>query len=441
MLRFLSPSLAGALTLGALQSPAPASDIAALLAETRGAPPTLCLLAAGAIGNGGWWSGMTAPVSPLANADEEMLRIGRRTPLTAGDRSLVLEALVLPDHCTREVAVRLLGRDGSDATLAGLTQHATSRDSTLRGVAAYGLGLIEHVNSVPTLIRMTSDDAVAPRANAVWALGRIGDGRALPAALRSIDDRHAVVREAAATTLGHLDSSAAITALIRHLRQDPSADVRRVSAWALAQLEARTADAALGEALATDKDASVREMSAWAMGNLGLRQGHPALIAAAKGDADDRVRESAVWAIAERGDASAAAAVGELLATEKSPAVRATAAWALGELEPKSAPRGLIAALNDDDDRVRQSAAWALSEIGDVAALPALRTAMSRPATDRTRKAQIRALLEIGEDPARLVEQLKSPDASVRAAVAQALAGKGRVNPWPWPQPRPRPFP
>ena len=39
-------------------------------------------------------------------------------------------------------------------------------------------------------------------------------------------------------------------------------------------------------------------------------------------------------------------------------AVRATAAWALGELEPKTAPRGLISALTDDDERVRMTAAW-----------------------------------------------------------------------------------
>ena len=182
-------------------------------------------------------------------------------------------------------------------------------------------------------------------------------------------------------------------------------------------------------------------MSAWAIGNLSIRQGNAALLAAAKSDADERVRETAVWAIAERGDASAAGTVGDVLANEKNAAVRATAAWALGELEPKTAPRGLISALTDDDERVRMTAAWALSEIGDAAALPALRTALSRPATDPTRKAQIRALLETGEDPDRLVEQLKSPDASVRAAVAQALAGKGHINPWPWPQPRPRPFP
>ncbi|MBP9898986.1 MAG: HEAT repeat domain-containing protein [Gemmatimonadales bacterium] len=444
MLRILCSTAAGVLAFGTMHEPVVATaagDITTLMAETRGAPPTLCLLAAGAIGNGGWWGGMHAPVSPLVEGDSYSIRTGRNTPLSVGDRTLLLNSVVLPDNCTREIAVRLLGRDGSDATVAGLTQHAASRDTSLRSVAAYGLGLIERATSVPTLITLTNDAAVGARANALWALGRIGDGRALPAALRAIDDREAIVREAAATALGQLDSSAAITALIRHLRQDPAANVRRISAWALAQLEAKTADGALGEALANDKDADVREMSAWAIGNLSIRQGNAALLAAAKSDADERVRETAVWAIAERGDASAAGTVGDVLANEKNAAVRATAAWALGDLEPKTAPRGLISALTDDDERVRMTAAWALSEIGDAAALPALRTALSRPATDRTRKAQIRALLETGEDPDRLVEQLKSPDASVRAAVAQALAGKSHINPWPWPQPRPRPFP
>jgi HEAT repeat protein len=101
----------------------------------------------------------------------------------------------------------------------------------------------------------------------------------------------------------------------------------------------------------------------------------------------------------------------------------------------------LIAALRDSDARVQLSAAWALSEIGDAAALPAIRDALSRDASERVRRAQIRALLHAGEAADQLVRHLESADADVRAAVAQALAGRSHSNPWPWPRPRPRPFP
>ncbi len=450
MIRLALTTLASAVAVGVSSNigppsvvravPAATLDIAELIRETRGAPRTLCLLAANSLGNGGW-GGLQAPVQPLGLSADLRPSVGRSLTLTDSERTLLLESVAAPDNCTREVAVRLLGRDGSDVTLDGLHRHAISPDAEVRASAAFGLGLIAKPASVPTLVKLTTDAAAGPRANAVWALGRIGDSRGFAPSMRSIEDPDTMVREAAATTLGHLDSTAAVSALIRHLRQDESASVRRVSAWALAQLEAREADVALGDALGSDQDVSVREMSAWAIGNLPIRLGNSALMTAARSDADAKVREMATWAAAERGDAGTANTLGELLSSERDPAVRATAAWALGQLEPESAPRGLIAALTDTSEVVRMTAAWAASEIGDTAALPALRTAMSRDANARTRRAQIRALVRSGESSEQLSRYLGSPHASVRVAVAQALAGRNHVDPWPWPQPRPRPFP
>ena len=67
MLRILCSTAAGVLALGSLHEPAVATasaDITTLMAETRGAPPTLCLLAAGAIGNGGGGGGRASPPPP-----------------------------------------------------------------------------------------------------------------------------------------------------------------------------------------------------------------------------------------------------------------------------------------------------------------------------------------------------------------------------------------
>jgi HEAT repeat protein len=148
-----------------------------------------------------------------------------------------------------------------------------------------------------------------------------------------------------------------------------------------------------------------------------------------------------VWAIGEHGDASAAGALGELLATERTPEVRGTAAWVLGQLDLHSAPKGLIDAVGDADTDVRRRAAWALSEIGDGAAIPALRVALTRERDAEARKAEVRAPIHSGERTERLTELLESKDPEVRAAAIRGVAGREGVDPWPWPEPRPRPFP
>ena len=104
-------------------------DIAALMAETRGAPRMICALAANSIGNGGWWGGMGAPAAPLAPTNARDAWRNGRIALTGSERTLLLESVTSPDDCTREMAVRLLGRDSNRETLAGLSRHAASAPS------------------------------------------------------------------------------------------------------------------------------------------------------------------------------------------------------------------------------------------------------------------------------------------------------------------------
>ena len=153
------------------------------------------------------------------------------------------------------------------------------------------------------------------------------------------------------------------------------------------------------------------------------------------------VRETAVWAIGEQPDAGAASDLGALVANDRSSRVRCTAAWALGQLGGRTAPRGLITALENEDTELRLTAAWALSEIGDQAALPALRSALSRERDERTRQAMLRGLIHCGEASERMTELLQSKDAEVRKAAIRAATQGNGPDPWPWPQPRPRPFP
>jgi len=444
MLRLTGTTIALLALLTSRASPPPATrtqnGVRELLTAAQGAPVALCALASRAVGNyNGRWH--DAPVTPLGSADEPSTddRDGRGK-LAADDIRLLLESLATADPCVRELAVRLLGNDESDAVASGLVQRLSSPDSSLRTVAAYGLGLAEPRSAVDPLVRAIRDPATGPRANAVWALGRIGDGRAVAPVSAVVTDRSPLVRQAAAGTLGQLDSSSAIPVLQRVLREDAVPSVRRTAAWALGELEAEPAVPALTTALRQDKDASVREMCAWALGNIETKSASADLLTAARGDADASVRETAVWALGNSEDASVAAGIGQLLATEKDTRGRRTAAWALGQLELDHAPKGLIDALSDADAGVRTRSAWALSEIGDQAALPALRTALARETDEKAKRAELRGLIQSGERSERLTELLQSPDPKVRETTIRGIAGRG-TDPWPWPEPRPRPFP
>src|SRR5690606_6698809 len=137
-----------------------ADGIATLVAQTRGAPPLLCALAARAVDAGDWMGGMRAPAPPLEDIGTRRLR-GRREALSESERALLLSSVTAADACTREVAVRLLGRDGGDAVVSGLIGHATSEDAAVRAAAAYGLGLIGAAESVGVLVAMAADPAAA----------------------------------------------------------------------------------------------------------------------------------------------------------------------------------------------------------------------------------------------------------------------------------------
>lgn len=445
----LAATAAASFAVATLAAPFPAppaaapaigqADIRALMAEAATAPPLTCLFAARSIGNGGWWRG-DVPVHPLTVADGSLRWEDSRT-LAAEDVAFLLAGLEGGNACSREIAIRVLARDGSDAIRAGLHRLLQSGDPDLVSVAALGTGLIGDKASVEPLLRATGNPSPSARVNAVWALGWIGDSRAFPVMEQALDDADVRVRTAATEALGRIDTSAAVSALVTRLQRDADAGVRRVAAWSLGQLDATEAIDALGQALRRDSDADVREMSAWAIGTIDRPGADDALLAALRGDAAADVRETAAWALGVRDDREHAESLGDALTSERDAEVRATMAWALGVIDPGTAPRGLVQAVRDAEPEVRQKAAWALSEIGDSAALPAIREALQRDNDDRTRRALLRALIRSGESEERLAGLFDSPDARVREMVARALAGRPRIDPWPWPMPRPRPFP
>ncbi|HRP07186.1 MAG TPA: HEAT repeat domain-containing protein, partial [Gemmatimonadales bacterium] len=446
MLRTLAAVVAVATAVHTSYDPAPGeatnsvrtadavADIRALLAESAGASPLICAMAARTIGNGGWFQGRPTPIHPLPAANDPV-PWNSRSGLAEADAQFVLAQLADGNGCVREIAVRLLALDQSERTIDGPEAHLRSHDANLAAAAAFGLGLIAEERSLEPLMTAASNPSTATRVNVIWALGRIGDTRGFRAVVRGTDDNQGLVRVAAAEALGRIDTSAAVAALIRRLRQDDSPDVRRVAAWALAQHEAEEALDDLAQALDGDADPEVREMSAWAIGSIDRPGADAALVGAARRDGDPSVRESAVWALGVRDDRASVAAVEEVLAGESDARVRATAAWALGVMRPSAASRGLIAALGDADPDVRIKAAWAISEIRDSSTTAAVSAALRRESRSDIRRALMRALIRSGAAESHLISLLDSPDAKDRQMVARALAGSDRIDPWPWPMP------
>jgi HEAT repeat protein len=449
MLACMSGAEAAAGTTDGSGSAAP-MDVSALLTAANGAPAMICALAAQSIRNGGWNDRADAPYTPLGEAPslrdrDEDYRGRNGTQLSAADNERLLAALASTDVCVRELSVRLVaGQRKNETVTAALIARLTSPDASMRGVAAFGLGLSQPAAAVEPLIAALRDATSSVRANAAWALGRIENGRAVASLIGLFRDADPKVREAAVVATGRIDSSSSVAALMRVLQNDESPRVRRVAAWALGQKEAREAVDVLGTALGKDSDPRVREMIVWALGNLRGRATTAAIATALRRDDDDAVRETAAWALGESNDRSSVEALGAAAEGDKSSRVRGTAAWGIGQLrgEGGKAPAGLLKVLRDDDDDVRLKAAWALGQIGDPASLGAIRDAMKAEKSNEVRRALIRAMIKAGgRSEEALTELLSSSDATVREAAVRGLAGNNSFNPWPWPWPRPRPFP
>lgn len=461
------PFIAGACTPGraeaapsskanaSMATAAPITDITALLSEAHGAPPAICAMAARSVESLRWQDAWRdAPSTPL-RADQVTLRRIEddapdddrgATPFTASELRLLLDHVIDPDPCARELSIRLLATTRRSAAAIdvsrALVEHLRSADEKTREAASFGIGLMSPGNATPALLSVLGDKSAAVRANAAWALGRIHDGRALSALMHATNDSDESVRLAAVTALGQLHSTASAAVLIRVLERDSVASVRRVAAWALSRLDTSSAARPLGQALRRDRDAAVREMCAWALGELKSRERIDDLLFALQQDPMRKVRETSAWALGQLHDARAVAGLSAVLGKDDDQSVRGTAAWAIGQLHVNSAPSGLVTALADPDDLVRFKASWALSEIRDDRSVSAVRAAFEKETHEGARRAQLRLLLAAGNQSEGLLKELLlSPDPQVREVAVRGVAGATRINPWPWPAPRPRPFP
>jgi len=207
-------------------------------------------------------------------------------------------------------------------------------------------------------VRLSSTEA-EERRDALMRLGGLHRAEASRAALSALTDLFPVIRATAAFALSSLPAAESAAALVP-LLNDKDEFVRQQVSYALGGMKNRSAVAAIIERLKTDKKDSVRGAAAVALGQIG----------------DD----AGVIALAEVLSSGGSAQMGSRKRKPKESEfiLRATA-HSLGEIGSRAGAPVLIAVLSNDSmpDDVRREAALALGLIGDSAAIPALRAALT----------------------------------------------------------------
>ena len=305
---------------------------------------------------------------------------------------------------------------------------------------------------------LREDDNAEVRRAAASSLGEIGDTLAIPALTEALlKDRDAEVRRNSASALGSIESDKGTSALAQALESDDDLQVRVHAAEALGHIEGPAAADALGRAIGRASDPRLKIAVIEALDShddrravpslaAALRDAHPgvrtaaanaldgvddtsvltALIAAVKDD-DVEVRRAVIDALNDFDDRRLVDVFAGAL-TDTDPEVRSAAASGLGNIEDlRTAPRQLIAALDDANGDVRHEVAHALGHIHDPASLSALIAKLADPVVD-VRQAVVEALSEF-PDPsatAALQRALRDSDSDVRQMAAQALGDRRR---------------
>ncbi|HET8649320.1 MAG TPA: hypothetical protein VFL95_04710 [Gemmatimonadales bacterium] len=142
-------ALAAAVFVRPASHDAPTQPIRDLIAAGHGAPTVLCALASRSVANGIWGGGWAnAPDTPLGSANLPQGRRRDDAPLSDRDRAFLLDSLVSRDDCVRQLDVLLLASYGGDDIAGDLASRLTASDSSVRSVAALGLGLVGAEHSV-----------------------------------------------------------------------------------------------------------------------------------------------------------------------------------------------------------------------------------------------------------------------------------------------------
>lgn len=399
-------------------------------------------------------SDSTDSVLRLLSSDNAMLRTAAADTLGQifNGRTDVVEALVKslsdPNGTVTVHAANALSQIGP-AAVPALT--AKLSDAAWRGLVVEILGEIGSgaESAVPALAELLNTEDQPLRREAFIALASIGPkaNAAVPTLLKILDSPAVDDRQAgAAYVLAHVGAQQAVPRLKQLLASSQNEQVLMATAWALVTLQPGNTEIA-GQALPlllkalSSENALARREALTAISSLGAaaQSALPALLERAASDEIPAVRAEALHGLAEI-KASSPQVLPVALASlqDPDPNVRNAARYLAGRLGP--AARDAVPLLKEsarqgtDFDRVLS--AWALVQIDPTEehsrmAIPLMLSALHHM-NPRVRVEATQTLETIGSHSPEIIGALESiqadEDASVRAAVKQALAKLGKAR-------------
>ncbi len=249
------------------------------------------------------------------------------------------------DGQTRQKAVELMEKLGSNRAVEPLLAALSDKYSHVRAAAAKGLGKLEDIRAVEPLIALLSDSSAEVQANVVLALGKLKDARAVEPLIPFLTAGPLDIRNHAAVALGNIADARAVEPLITAL----SSTFQRMRTSVIGALSKMKDERVLDLLISAlrDKSFSVRNASVWGLGHLGDARALVPLISALN-DKKIEVRKSAAFSLGMLGDARATEPLTKLLGS-KNTSLRSVAMEALGKIGRAKPPSTEEVSKQDND--------------------------------------------------------------------------------------------
>ena len=368
---------------------------------------------------------VTEPGRPPADRVLGLDVLSRAPGLTAPARAAVEQALRDRDAATRRQALAALARQEAFPSLPAILRALDDEGPDVRAEAALLVGTLCRADPahagravLPLLARLDDQDQTV-RLRALGALGALRDPRTIPSLLRLATDEPNAVGAAAVDALGSPPMAAAVPALIDFARDGRDEQTARPALLALGEIATPPAIDALVAAL--------RRPTAPEEASLALRRAGAAAVQAlvtetARGAPTGAVR--AALLLGELADRRATAVLGAAVEEDsRGLAVSLAAIDALATLrDPASVPALARAAMAPEPD-LRRQALLALRAIGDPRGAAVLPHDLADPdPAVRAAAAALAGAVRAADALSSLTTLLADREPPVRRAAARALA-------------------
>ena len=273
--------------------------VSSLLASLGTSDPLVCELIAEQVGNfwmdgGTFGAGRFADAAASAQSAKDSLHGRVSTP---GAMKVLVANLDATNPCVRRVAAKLLGRSTVEtATLAALLTTGTPR---AREAAAYALGAEERKEARGALEKTLKAQGGPEAAMAAWTLGEIGDVASVPLLAAALSYEDVRIRRAAARALGEMHDMERAPLELEKAARSSDTILRRIAARSLAEIHDPASLDVLIELVTVD-DLHVRLSVVEALGQIGSAKATTSLMKATR-DPVAGVRRAAVEALGEIG--------------------------------------------------------------------------------------------------------------------------------------------